>query len=61
MYSRYTRNTPRIAAAKGEIWDPDQVIKVSRKKTKVGDDDGEQLELLLMYGWNICDIEIPKD
>lgn len=39
VYSRYTRNAPRIAAAKGETWDPDEIIRVSKKRPKVGSAD----------------------
>lgn len=51
IYSRYSRNAPRIAAAKGEIWDPEPAATGSRKKTKVdepitGFDDAED-ELLV--------------
>lgn len=51
IYSRYSRNAPRIAAAKGEIWDPEHVVKSSKKKAKVdepitGFDDAED-ELLV--------------
>ncbi|MCJ1260929.1 hypothetical protein MMC22_000793 [Lobaria immixta] len=51
IYSRYSRNAPRIAAAKGEIWDPEQVVNVSKKKAKMdepitGFDDAED-ELLV--------------
>lgn len=51
IYSRYSRNAPRIAAAKGEIWDPEQVVNISKKKAKVdepitGFDDAED-ELLV--------------
>ena len=51
IYSRYVRNASRIAAAKGEIWDPESIAKFSRKKVKskepiTGFDDAED-ELLV--------------
>lgn len=49
IYSRYSRNAPRIAAAKGEIWDPEQLVPASKKKARVEepitgfDDDEDEL------------------
>ena len=34
VYSRYTRNAPRIAAAQGEVWDPKTVGPHPSKKTE---------------------------
>ncbi len=34
VYSRYTRNAPRIAAAQGEVWDPTTIGPHPSKKTE---------------------------
>lgn len=51
IYSRYQRNAPRIAAARGEFFDPDEVIIVSKKKAKalvpITGFDGKEDELLV--------------
>lgn len=54
VYSRYTRNAPRIAAAKGEVWDPKTVGPHPSKKTEpmapiTGFDDNEDQCLVEAY------------
>ncbi|KAI9873690.1 MAG: hypothetical protein M1830_010715 [Pleopsidium flavum] len=54
VYSRYTRNAPRIAAAKGEVWDPKTVGPHPSKKTEpmapiTGFDDKEDQRLVEAY------------
>lgn len=54
VYSRYTRNAPRIAAAQGEVWDPKTVGPHPSKKTEpmapiTGFDDLEDQRLVEAY------------
>lgn len=54
VYSRYTRNAPRIAAAKGEVWDPKTIGPHPSKKTEpmapiIGFDDLEDQRLVEAY------------
>lgn len=54
VYSRYTRNAPRIAAARGEVWDPKTVGPHPSKKTEpmapiIGFNDVEDQRLVEAY------------